>query len=79
MPSKDKTVIDNRYASFSQPNIEKSDSTDAVYLAYTFAIPAQESRKKSKRLSTIAQAMSNDVIVDFPYTSNANLSAGSVL
>ena len=60
-PSKDKSVIDNLNLSFSQPKIEKSDSTDAVF-GNTVAIPPQKSLKILNRPSTIAHAVSNDLI-----------------
>src|SRR5579859_2478006 len=75
-PSKDKSVIDNLNLSFSQPRIEKSDSTEAV-LANTVAIPPQKSLNISKRPSTTAHAVSNDLILTCAYASRADLSAGS--
>src|SRR5438477_13102034 len=54
IPSNDKSVNDKRYSSFSHPNIEKSDSTDAV-LANTVAIPPQKSRSAVNFPSTIVQ------------------------
>jgi hypothetical protein len=59
IPSKDKSVIDNLYSSFSQPRIEKSDSTDDVF-GNNDANPPQKSIKISKRPFTIAYAPSND-------------------
>src|SRR5579859_5574763 len=75
-PSKDKSVIDNRNLSFSQPRIEKSDSTEAV-LANTIAIPPQKSLKISKRPSTIFQAVLNDLMLISAYASSADLRVGS--
>ena len=59
MPSKDKSVIDNLYSSFSQLRIEKSDSTDDVF-GNNDANPPQKSIKISKQPLTIAHAHSND-------------------
>ena len=76
MPSKDKSVIDNLNLSFSHPRIEKSDSTDAV-LANTVAIPLQKSLNISNRPSTIAHAVSNDLMLTCAYASRSDLSSGS--
>jgi hypothetical protein len=57
-PSNDKSVNDKRYSSFPNPNIEKSDSTDAV-LANTVVIPPQKTRSAENFPSTIAQPALN--------------------
>ena len=76
MPSKDKSVIDNLYLSFSQPRIEKSDSTDIVF-RNTVAIPLQKSLNVSNQPSTISYAVSNDLIEASSFLSNADLNASS--
>ena len=76
IPSKEISVKDNRNLSFSQPKIEKSDSTDAVF-GNIVAIPPQKSIKISKRPSTIAHASWKDLLVTFAYVSRANFNAGS--
>ena len=62
MPSNDKSDKDWQCSSFSQPSIEKSDSTVAVF-ACTVAIPPQKSCKTSNRPWTIFQLLSNDIDV----------------
>jgi len=62
MPSSDRSVIDNRYLSFSHPRSEKYDSTDAVF-ANTMAIPLQKSRRISNCPSTTTHAVSNDLML----------------
>ena len=61
IPSNDKSINDKRYSSFSHPNIEKSDSTDAV-LANTVAIPVQKSRSAENFPSTIVHPALNVVL-----------------
>ena len=62
MPSRDKSVKDFLYSSFSQPKIEKSDSTVAVFRK-TVPIPPQKSLKISNHpLPTIDQPELNEVV-----------------
>ena len=74
MPSSDRSVNDIRYSSFSQPKIEKSDSTVAVF-AKIVAIPPQKSRNALNRPSTTPQAASKDVL--WSHSLSADLREGS--